>query len=34
MTSYETIFIRRSAKKYDMTPLDNQVLENIKQYVA
>ncbi|AEF83683.1 conserved hypothetical protein [Treponema primitia ZAS-2] len=26
MTLYEAIFIRRSAKKYDMTPLDNQVL--------
>jgi nitroreductase len=34
MTLYEAIFIRRSAKKYDMTPLDNQVLEDIKQYVA
>jgi nitroreductase len=34
MPLYEAIFIRRSVKKYAMTPLGNQVLEDIKQYVA
>ncbi|MDR0877210.1 MAG: hypothetical protein LBN21_04095 [Treponema sp.] len=34
MTLYEAIFMRRSVKKYDMTPLGNEVLEGIKKFLA
>jgi nitroreductase len=34
MTLYEAIFIRRSVKKYDMTPLAHELVEDIKQYIA
>lgn len=33
MTLYETIFKRRSVRKYDMTPLDDATLSEIKAYV-
>ena len=33
MTLYETIFVRRSARQYDMTPLDKAALSEIKQFL-
>lgn len=34
MTLYETIFARRSVRKYDMTPLDDETLNLIKTFVS
>jgi nitroreductase len=34
MTLYETIFIRRSAKQYNSNPLTDDVLANIKKFIA
>ncbi|GHU82315.1 hypothetical protein FACS1894196_0450 [Clostridia bacterium] len=31
MTLYETIFVRRSVRKYDEAPVDGQTLQNIRQ---
>lgn len=33
MTLYETIFVRRSARKYDMTPLDGAVLAELRAFL-
>jgi len=33
MTLYETIFIRRAVRKYDMTPLDENTLSEIRAYL-
>ncbi len=34
MTLYETIFKRRSVRKYDMTPLDEKTLDDIRAFIA
>lgn len=34
MTLYETIFRRRSVRSYDKTPLDNETLQKIKDFLA
>ena len=34
MTLYETIFVRRSVRKFDSSPLDTSVVENIKKFIA
>lgn len=31
---FETIFIRKSCRKYDMTPLDSNILEEVKEHAA
>lgn len=33
MTLYETIFARRSVRKYDMTPLDSGVLDDLRGFL-
>lgn len=33
MTLYETIFVRRSVRKYDMTPLDEKTLDDIRKWI-
>ncbi len=34
MTLYETIFVRRSVRQYDQSPLDEHTLDGIRQYLA
>ncbi len=34
MTLYETIFKRRSVRKYDMTPLDEKTLDDIREFIT
>jgi hypothetical protein len=34
MTLFETIFIRRSVRKFDMTPLDDGTIRNIEMFIA
>ena len=34
MTLHETIFTRRSVRKYDMTPLGAEVLDDVKKYLS
>lgn len=33
MTLYETIFVRRAVRKYDMTPLDEKTLGEIRKWI-
>jgi Nitroreductase len=34
MTMYDTIFTRRSARKYDKKPLDEEILKDIKEFIG
>lgn len=34
MTLYETIFTRRAVRKYDMTPLQSKIIEDITAFIA
>lgn len=34
MTLYETIFTRRSVRKYDKEPVDSSLIEDIKKFIA
>jgi nitroreductase len=34
MTLYETIFVRRSVRKFDLNPLDSSTVETVTQFIA
>ena len=33
MTLYDTIFVRRAVRKYDMAPLDEKTLGDIRKWI-
>jgi nitroreductase len=34
MTLYETIFVRRSVREFDSSPLDAGTMENVEKFIA